>query len=528
MSIPKEPRQLMINIMYLVLTALLALNVSAEIFNAFKIVDKGLIKSNKAIDESNTALPEIIRTGAKKKASLAKYADLIDPSKNLVRDMNAEIESMINELIDSAGDKDGSVGDGDYITTSGGVTKLKGEKNKDVTTRMLVYDGKGEELKSKLNEFRNQMIALADEEDRGSFGNEIPVIVDDETWTKKLGVKNWSEFNFKQMPVQATIPILRKFQNDVKSTESSFLNYLAGKVGTTTEVVLDKYAVVSAPEKSYIIKGEKYNSELFLGAFAGEDSKTGIKISVNGQNLPLRDGVATYSVNTSSTGVKRYTATAQITNPATGEVKTVKKEFEYEVGERSVSVSASAMNVFYIGVPNPIEVSAAGVSSSDVKVSMGGSGGGTIKRNGDGTYTVNVSQPTARGQFAKVNVTAPGLSDSKLFRVKRIPDPVPMLGKSKKSVMGNGEFKAYSSLRAELENFDFDARCEIKGFRLVYVEKRQDAIPNTNVGGKYNAKTLALVNRAKPGDRYFFENIKCNCPGDAAARDLGTIGITIK
>jgi gliding motility-associated protein GldM len=528
MSIPKEPRQLMINVMYLVLTALLALNVSAEIFNAFKIVDKGLVKSNKAIDESNSPLPEIIRTGAKKKASLAKYADLIDPARDLSKSMTSELDDMINQLIDAAGDKDGSVGEGDYITNSSGVTKLKGEKNKDVTTRMLVYDGKGEELKQKLDEFKKKMVELADEEDREALMSQLPAIVDDETWRKKVGVKDWAEFNFKQMPVQATIPILRKFQNDIKSSESSFLNYLAGKVGTTTEVVLDKYAVVSAPEKSYIIKGEKYTSELFLGAFAGEDSKTGIKISVDGRNLPLRDGVASYSVPTSSTGVKRYTATAQITNPATGEVKTVRKEFEYEVGERSVSVSASAMNVFYIGVDNPIEVSAAGVPSNQVKVSMGGSGGGQVSRNGDGTYNVKVSTPTAKGQFAKVNVTAPGLSDSKLFRVKRIPDPIPMLGKSKKSVMGNGEFKAYSSLRAELENFDFDARCTIKGFRLVYVEKRQDAIPNTNVGGKYNAQTQALVNRAKPGDRYFFENIKCNCPGDAAARDLGTIGITIK
>ena len=528
MSIPKEPRQLMINIMYLVLTALLALNVSAEIFNAFKIVDKGLIKSNKAIEDSNAALPEIIRTGAKKKASLAKYAELISPARELTRGIDDEIEAMIESLIDEAGDGNGVEDEGDYIETSGGVRKLKGEKNKDVTTRMLVYGGKGEELKAKLNEYRTKMLELVDEDKRAEYDKNFPVIVDDETWTKKVGVKDWAEFNFKQMPVQATIPILRKFQNDVKGTESTFLNYLAGQVGTTTEVVLDKYAVVSAPEKSYIIKGEKYNSELFLGAFAGEDSKTGIKISVDGRNLQLRDGVATYSVPTSSTGVKRYTATAQITNPATGEVKTVKKEFEYEVGERSVSVSASAMNVFYIGVPNPIEVSAAGVSSSDVKVSMGGSGGGNVKKNGDGTYTVTVSQPTARGDFAKVNVTAPGLSDSKLFRVKRIPDPVPMLGKSKKSVMGNGEFKAYSSLRAELENFDFDAKCTIKGFRLVYVEKRQDAIPNTNVGGKYNSETLALVSKAKPGDRYFFENIKCTCPGDAAARDLGTIGITIK
>ncbi len=527
MSIPKEPRQLMINVMYLVLTALLALNVSAEIFNAFKIVDKGLIKSNDAIEESVKNTPEAIRTGAKKKASLAKYAEKIDPAQDLARDMSDEIDAMIDQLIDAGGDRNGVNDDGDKIVTNAGVEKLKGEKNKDVTTRMLVYDGKGEELKQKLISFKKELVELADPEDREALMSQLPTIIDDETWKKKIGVKDWAEFNFKQMPLQATIPILRKFQNDVKSSKATFLNYLASEVGTTTEVVLDKYAVVSAPEKSYIIKGEKYSSELFLGAFAGEDSKTGIQISVDGRNLPLRDGVASYSVPTSSTGVKRYTATAKITNPATGEVQTVKKEFEYEVGERSVSVSASQMNVFYIGVDNPIEVSAAGVPSNQVKVSMGGSGGGSVNKTGGG-YNVKVTTPTAKGQFAKVNVSAPGLNDSKLFRVKRIPDPVPMLGKNKKSTMGNGEFKAYSSLRAELENFDFDARCTIKGFRMVYVEKRQDAIIETNVGGKYSSRTQALVNKAKPGDRYFFENIKCTCPGDAAARDLGTIGITIR
>ena len=527
MSIPKEPRQLMINIMYLVLTALLALNVSAEIFNAFKIVDKGLIKSNKAIDDSNGPLPEIIRTGAKKKASLAKYAELIDPARSLTRDLDAEIQTMIETLIDQAGDGDGVEGEGDYIVTSSGVRKLKGEKNKDVTTRMLVKGGKGEELKAKLTEYRAKMLELVDEDKKAEYDNNFPVIVDDETWTKKAGVKDWSEFNFKQMPVQATIPILRKFQNDVKSTENTFLNYLAGQVGTTTEVVLDKYAVVSAPEKSYIIKGEQYKSELFLGAFAGEDSKTDIKISIDGRNIPLRDGVASYTVPTSSTGVKRYTATAKITNPATGEVKTVKKEFEYEVGERSVSVSASKMNVFYIGVDNPIEVSAAGVPSNQVKVSASGAGGASVQKSGDG-YVVKVKTPTPKGQFAKIDITAPGLSDSKLFRVKRIPDPVPMLGKSKKSAMGNGEFKAYSSLRAALDNFDFDAKCTIKGFRFVYVAKRQDALIETNVGGKYSAKTISLRDRAKPGDRYFYENIKCSCPGDVAPRDLGGIAIVIK
>ena len=115
MSIPKEPRQLMINIMYLVLTALLALNVSAEIFNAFKIVDKGLEKSNAAIEQANKPLPEAIRAGAKKRASLAKYAELIEPARTLTSGLESNIQVMIDKLIDEAGDGDGSVGEGDYI-----------------------------------------------------------------------------------------------------------------------------------------------------------------------------------------------------------------------------------------------------------------------------------------------------------------------------------------------------------------------------------------------------------------------------
>ena len=234
----------MINIMYLVLTAMLALNVSAEIFNAFKIVDKGLIKSNEAIVESNDALPDLIRDGAKKKSTLAKYADLIDPARDQAGEMNDFIENIIHKLIDMSGDQDGSYGDGDYVFKDGKkTTTLRGKKNKDVTTRMLVKEGVGEELKEKLMSFRKSIIAMADEDDRASLSSQLPTIIDDNTWQEKYagrsGKHNWSSFNFKQMPVQAVLPILRKFQNDVISTESSFLNYLANEVGTTTDVVID-------------------------------------------------------------------------------------------------------------------------------------------------------------------------------------------------------------------------------------------------------------------------------------------------
>ncbi len=533
MSIPKEPRQLMINIMYLVLTALLALNVSAEIFNAFKMVDKGLIKSNTALDQGNSALPAAIRDGAKKKASLQQYADLIEPGQQLSSEMNDYLAGIIETLKTESG---GYVPDPE---TGNPTDELIGKKNFDVTTRLLVNgpdkivdsedveDSEGAVLKNKLLAYKKAILDLVPAEDQEGFARSIAVNIDDDLWRKK-GKKSWQEFTFSHMPVQAVLPIFSKFQNDVKTTEAAFLNYLAGKVGTTTDVVIDKYAVVSAPDKSYIIKGEKYKAEIFLSAAASADSKTGISVSVNGKKLPTnKEGIAVFETTPGSVGVKKYTANASLTNPVTGEVKSFKKEFSYEVGERSVAVSPLAMNVFYIGVDNPVSVTAAGVPSDKIKVSMGGSGGGSIKRGG-GNYIVNVTQPTSAGQFAKVNVSAPGLNESRDFRVKRIPDPVPKLSKSRGGGMSSGEFKVQPGVFPILENFDFDAKCNIVGFRLVRVPKRQDPQVAINKGGKYTSETKSLVSKAKATDTYFFEEIKCKCPGDPAARDLGGMVFKIR
>jgi hypothetical protein len=237
--------------------------------------------------------------------------------------------------------------------------------------------------------------------------------------------------------------------------------------------------------------------------------------------LPVdENGVAKWSAPASSVGIKTYSADISVTNPVTNEVKTYNSSFEFEVGERSVSVSATKMNVFYIGVDNPIEISAAGVSSNQINVSMGGAGEGSIKRASDGTFVVNVKKQTRNGEFAKVNVSAPGISVSRDFRVKRIPDPVPTLSGKVGGSMGNGVFKAQGALIPTLDNFDFDARCSIVGFTLIRSAKREDPETSLNKGGKFSPKSKTLVNKAKPGDIFVFENIKCNCPGDIANRTL--------
>jgi hypothetical protein len=156
---------------------------------------------------------------------------------------------------------------------------------------------------------------------------------------------------------------------------------------------------------------------------------------------------------------------------------------------------------------------------------MSGSGGGTINRNSDGTFNVKVSSPTRLGEFAYINVTAPGLSERREFRVKRIPDPVAKLSASMGGVMNSGEFKAQRGLFAVLENFDFDAKCEIIGYQLVRVPRRQDPQMEANRGGSYNAGAKGLIDQAKAGDTYYFENVKARCPGDAQSggRDINQL-----
>ena len=528
MSIPKEPRQLMINLMYLVLTALLALNVSAEIFNAFKLVDKGLIKSNSVLDAANDPIPALVAKLAKKKPELQTYADRANPVREVSSEFVKYIEEIKDYLVDASGDKDGVRNEGDYKIING-VQQLKGKKNKDVTTKYLVagkkdkgIDPEGPKIRQKIIDTREKLLTYIDDADKESFMANIALEVDDESWTHS-DKKSWTDFNFRQMPVGALLPVFTKFQNDAKATEAAILNYLLSKVGGE-DIVLDKFQVVSSPKKTYVIKGERFETEVFLSASASATTNTGVAIKVNGSALPVKDGVATFSQTATSTGVKKYSATISVTNPVTNETNTYENNFEYEVGLRSCNVSADKMNVFYIGVENPVSVSAAGVPTHTLKVSAAG-GGIQLKAGTKGSYTATVSTP---GE-TKITVSGEGLKATSFpFRVKRIPDPMARLSKKSGGTMGNGEFKAQGGVGAFLDNFDFDAVCKIQGYTLTFVAKRQDPVDSVNQGARYNEKSKRLVGQAKPGDIFYFDNVKARCPGDPAGRKINSMVFKIK
>lgn len=526
MSIPKEPRQLMINIMYLVLTAMLALNVSAKIINAFFVIDKGIKTSNTRLGVANdTTVSDMERNAAQNKERYAKVVSTAKEVQAKSKEFIAYVETLREAMVEQTG---GYFPEEDH--THGG--QPKGYKNKDITTRYLVNQGNGAKLEQKVNATREELIGLLrsmkgikglaiKEEELQNLENSIALQITEKDWKKGRGAENWSAYTFNQLPLAAAFPLMTKFQNDMKSSEAAILNYLSSLIGKS-EVKVDQFIPISSPIKSYIIAGEQFESTISVGA-TSKSFNDNVSIRVNGAALRVENGSAKYTAGSSEPGVRTYKVDIAVKNPTTGEVFSNSETFEYEVGRRSVTVSADKMNVFYMGVDNPVTVAAAGVSSNDLKVSVTGN----VTRTGGGgnKFTVRGTSPGK----ATVTVSGGGLKATSFeFRVKQIPDPVAEINGSTGGDIGNGVLKAQGGVIPVLKGFDFDARCDILGYNVIYVPRRQDPMQAVNPGGAFGGQARGLINQAKPGDQFIFDNIRAKCPGDGAGRKINNIAFKVQ
>lgn len=537
MSIPKEPRQLMINLMYLVLTAMLALNVSAEIINAFFALDKGnqsamdVVQSQ--LDLTEQSLDKLLEDESKQKFKPLGAA--VDDVRKTSKDLVVYINALRDELIDAAGDRNGQNDDGDY-TMSYGMSVPKGKKDKDVTTRLLVEEGRGTELEEKIRSTQQQLIQqyeilltthgkdfdLSEEE----VANKIAALKRNialrvtEDW-KNSDKKSWAEFKFKQMPVAAVLPLLSQIQTNARTTEADLVSDMAKLAGGKT-IVMDQFFPIINAEKSYVIKGEAFKAQVSLGSYSTQMNPENIKLTVNGQRLKIGpDGTADFSQIARETGSKKLTLQSEVTNPLTGEVTKGSSTFEYEVGLRSASVAADMMNVFYIGVNNPITISAAGVPTAQLKVRTNG-----VELSGSGAK--RIAKVTRPGE-ATITLSGGGLSPTEFkFRVKKIPDPQVTVNGRTDGFIKSGTFRVQKGLYPELKNFDFKTQCKIQSYTLFYTKKQGDPVKVDVNGGAFTGRAGEYVRTAKAGDSFVFTDVKARCPGDDRGRRVNGLAFTIR
>ncbi len=329
----------------------------------------------------------------------------------------------------------------------------------------------------------------------------------------------WIEDNFRGKTVQETYLLLTQYENQINLSTAAILKFLSEQMGRL-ELTYDKFDVFAQSPKPYVLLGETYESEIALGAYS---SQAKFSVSVNGQSLPIRDGKARYSTRAARIGEKTYSATISVVNPLTGETETFKKDFSYEVGQPSVNVAADKQNVLYIGVANPVTIAAAGMTTSSMKVAMSG---GSLKANSRSSYIATVTKP---GQaIITVIDTKNGKKFPFTFRVKKIPNPIIKMGENIDGMLSSNVFKAQMGLSAILEDFDFDAKCAVQSYDLVYTRKRQDAVLLEAKGGRFSGKVLLAVKQAKPGDQYSFTNVMVKCSGDMSSRRINGLAFRIR
>lgn len=489
------PRQKMINMMYLVLTALLALNVSAEILNAFKTVNNSITNSNVMIDTKNEKVVKSLE--AEKKNQPEKVEELM----KIVNNVKSQSSDLAN-----------------YITGLEEQLDKLSEKDDDLepATHLFIEGKDGAALKQKLEDYKKNITATMG---KYSLASEIPISVAPPK-TENAEAAKWEFAYFHMVPKIAALTILNKFKNDVKTTEAMCLERLA-KEAVSVEVTLDKFEPLVSAKSSYVLVGDKYEATIGLGAYS-----TAIvpEVYVGGTRIDVKDGKATYTVNASSAG--SFTVPTLVKIPKrSGGFEEAKGELKYEVGvPAGAAVMLDKMNVVYIGVDNPITVSS-GSGAEKTSVTPSGGGMSVAKGNGPGKYIVKATTPDLKANL-KVSVTG-GKSTDFPIRVKRIPDPVPTLGGKLRG--GNaqpGTLKAQTGIVPVLDNFDFEARFNVESYDMVFASKGEIFRASAS-GPLFSPQMLTFISRAKPKDVIYLEEIKVRGP-DGTPRKIGQIVFTVQ
>ena len=410
---PETPRQKMIGMMYLVLTAMLALNVSTDILNGFTLVDNSLHSSIEATDKRNAQLYKDF-----------KSANADNPEKtqewfDKATEVQLRADSLYN-YIQNFKEQIALLADGRKKVearraTEGDPTRhIEGNSNLDVTGQYAIVQGNGAILKQVVAYYRDYAASLveADAELRNAILQNLATERGYNAHEKDSC--DWEVAIFDGMPVGASITILTKMQNDVRSTESQVVQYLMDRTDAG-DLRVNKLNAYVIPNSNYVIRGGKYSAKIILAAI---DSTQTPEYYIEGQRI---NDQGIYEVSASGVGLKKYSGWIAFQNPSTGEMENLPFSSEYSVGEPAVTISNTDLNIMYRGYDNKFSISVPGVSNDKVKVNVSGAavrqqGGLWIIKPGDGAKTVTISvSAELDGRMQPMG--------SRDYRVKALPKP---------------------------------------------------------------------------------------------------------
>ncbi|WP_421920969.1 gliding motility protein GldM [Marinifilum sp.] len=514
----ETPRQRMIGMMYLFLTAMLAINVSDEVLDAFTIIDDGLNKTTTTFEEKNQITYNAFKT-----------AYDVNPTKvQLSYDNSEKVRKSSNELfsmIDSLKHKIVKKADGDEYDPE--LKTIKKKDNLDIPAEVMIVGGHGKKLKETIVEYRELLLGLVNENDTALIHSIKSNLNTDKPSKSKKSDPNhsWESQQFSNTPLIGAVTLLSKIQSDIRNTEADIINYLFNQIEAESFKFNDLRAEVYA-KSSYILKGDTYEAKVFLAAVDTTQDPTVI-VNDYGRLSKFDDkGRGIYRVPANEVGVKKWAGLLTFQTPSGG---TVERRFksEYIVAEPNVVVSPTKMNVFYVGVDNPVSVSAPGFTSDRIKASISNGNGRLVKRSDD-EY---IAKPEIVGRTAKVLVEAKFDDEWRPlrtvdFRVKPIPDPVAKIADKNGGRIKKNLLLAQSGVDAVMDNFDFDLEFKITGFTVSTIQKGF-TVDEESRSDTFTDEQMRLLRNLRRNNKVYIEDIRAVGP-DGVTRNLPAIVFRIE
>lgn len=506
MALPKEPRQKMINLMYLVLTALLALNVSAEILNAFRTIDSSLSKTNTNINASTSTIMSSFQDKLKEPESAAK-AQIWYPKAQQVQQLSKGlydyVDALRTRILTEAG--------WDPSQPNGG-SKFKAD-NQDIATRIMIEQGEGKKLQERLEQYKRDVTAIdmagvdpaIAKDIRAQITNLLQVDATMPSVQNKSN-KTWQDAYFHMVPTVAAMTILSKFQNDVRTSENRVVSLFHEQVGKVM-VRYDAFAAIVGQSSNYIMPGQNIQVTAGVGAFSKAAQP---QITINGQGAPIGpDGQA--MINVAGGGLGKHSVPVVIRfQDQDGKWQTVNKSVEYTVGQANASIALDKMNVLYIGVDNPVTIAASGGGDDKVQVSISG-GGGSLTKVGSGKYIARVGSIT---DDCKISVSVDGkIAGVSQFRVRTVPVPAAYVGGMPSGTNTSaGSLAAQAGIQAGIKDFPFELTYRVSEYTVVGLDENGDVIKATGNGNEFTPQARKIISKAQPGDIISITNLYCTGP----------------
>jgi gliding motility-associated protein GldM len=490
-------RQKMINLMYLIFIAMLALNMSKEVLSAFGLMNEKLVESNQAATQRNTDFFAGLEQQAGEQPD--KFRPLLNQAsqvQSLANDLNSYIADLKGQMTSTLDDpQDYEIMDkGDFLDNHFFIgDKLKPE---------------GEEFINKIKTFRDGISDVLGQDYKGIVADVQKKFNTDPVTNRDGNVLEWLDYHYKGFPLVASLTKMTQLQADIKTTESEVMStMLQGKL--KIEASLTNFDAIVVPDKTAFFSGENFTGTIILGK--KDNTLTADKVVVNGNVLAkdaMQAGQTKLNFPAGAVGEREINGEFQFVEG--GETITIPIKSSYAVVPKpnSATISADKMNVVYRGVKNPMTISFAGVSDNNISANAQG----LTKVSGVGKYVMDVTRVQGREVSINVTGTLPDgdkVSDRATFRIKDLPKPTGTVRGEDGSIKMQRNALEISTIGAKFDDFDFDLPLNVTGFKFKVLGQ-----PTINVNGsKLDSRAKAALAKAKRGSDVQIFDIEAKAQG---------------